>query len=129
MFCGFNSKMAESLASFSEELIKYGLEERSKNNKETIEQAIKREISDMTRFLLESKDITDSAKRLMTTGLVNYVIGFYINIISKDVQNSKEIIKKITNYFLEMDKKYYYELEGSLEDMKDLVKFLNEVKI
>ena len=121
--------MAESLANFSEALVEFGLVERSKDNKESIEQAIRREISDMSRFLFESSKINDSSKRLMTEGLVNYIIGFYMNIKKNGIENSKEIIQNVISYFLSMDSKYYGELEGTSEDMGDLAKFLNKEEI
>ena len=80
----------------------------------------------MTRLLEEIHRIDDSAKRIMTEGIVKYAMGFYMNVRKKDINNYKEIIGKITDYFKLMDRKFYDELEGKPEDMKDLTKFLNE---
>ena len=49
--CGFNQEMLEGLTAFTEGLIEHGLEHRCKKNGETIEQGIKREISDMAPLL------------------------------------------------------------------------------
>ncbi len=128
-FCGFNKKMLEGLTAFSEGLVEHGLEYRSKKNGETIKQGIKREISDMTRLLFETNKIDDSAKRIMTEGLVKYAQGFYLNMRKNDVKDYKEVIGKITCYFKSMDDKYYNELEGQPNDMKELIEFLNEKEI
>ena len=76
MFCGFNEKMLKGLNEFNEGLVEHGLMFNSKKNNESIEQAIRREISDMTRLLTETHRIDDSSKRLMTEGLVQYVMYF-----------------------------------------------------
>ena len=76
--CGFNKKMLKGLTAFNEGLVEYGLEFRSGKNNETIDQAIKREISDMTRFLSEIHRIDDSAKRTLTEGITKYAMGFYL---------------------------------------------------
>lgn len=129
MFCGFNQKMLEGLTAFSEALVEHGLIYRTEKNGETIEQGIRREISDMTRFLEESHRIDDAGKRIMTEGIVKYVIGFYLIMRKNNVKDYKEVIKNLGEYFMEMDKKYYSELEGQPEDMKDLTNFLNQKKI
>ena len=48
--CGFNEKMLNGLAAFNEGLVEHGLLHRSKQHDESVEQGIKREISDMTRL-------------------------------------------------------------------------------
>ena len=127
--CGFNKKMLEGLTAFSEGLVEHGLEYRSKKNDETIEQGIKREISDMTRLLAEIPRLDDSSKRIMTEGIVKYAMGFYLNMRKKNIKEYKEVIGKIMDYFKSMDSKFYSELESKPEDMKDLIKFLNEKEI
>jgi len=71
-FCGFNEKMLKGLTALSEGLVEHGLKFRCEKNGETIEQGIKREISDMTRLLAETYRIDDSAKRFLTEGIVKY---------------------------------------------------------
>ena len=127
--CGFNEKMLEGLTALSEGLIEHGLKDRCEKNKETIEQGIKRELSDMTRLLSEIHRIDDSAKRILTEGIVKYAQGFYLIMRKKDIQNYKEVIENIMNYFSFMDNKFYYELEGKPDDMKDLTKLLNGKEI
>jgi len=127
--CGFNKKMLEGLTAFSEGLMEYGLVERSKKNNETLDQAVKREISDMTRLLLEVDKIDDSAKRVLTEGIVKYAMGFYMLIRKKGIDNYKENIDEIMNYFHSMDKKFYSELKGKGDDMEQLVQYLNELKL
>ena len=127
--CGFNKKMLEGLRALTEGLVEHGLEFRCEKNGETIEQGIKREISDMTRLLLEINGINDSAKRLLTEGIVKYAQGFYLVMRRKGIENYKKDISKIMDYFFNMDSKYYGELEGKPEDMKELIEFLDKKEI
>lgn len=127
--CGFNQKMLGGLVAFSEGLVEHGLEFRSEQNGETIEQGIKREISDMARLIPELNRIDNSSKRIMTEGIVKYAMGFYMNMRRNDVDNYKEVVRKLTDYFESMDSKYYGELEGKSDDMEQLIKFLNEKQI
>ena len=127
--CGFNEKMLKALTAFSEGLVEHGLKFRSEKNGETIDQAIKREISDMTRLLAEIHRIDDSAKRILTEGIVRYAMGFYLIMRKNDIENYKEVIGKIGEYFHFMDNKYYSELEGNPDDMKELVECLDKKKI
>lgn len=129
MFCGFNEKMLQSLNKFNEELVEHGLMLKSGERNESIEQAIRREISDMTRLLAETHRIDDSAKRLMTEGLVQYVMYFFALIRKKNLKEYKEIVKNIGEYFKKMDDKYYSDFDGKPEDMRMIVEFLNEIKL
>ncbi len=129
MLCGFNEKMLKALSDFSEGLVEHGLIFRSDKNGETIDQAIKREISDMARFLSEINRIDDSAKRILTEGIVRYAMGFYLIMRKSDIEDYKELIEKIGEYFHFMDDKYYSELEGKPDDMKELAEFLDKKKI
>ncbi len=129
MFCGFNDKMLKGLTEFNEGLVEHGLMFNSKKNNETIDQAIRREISDMTRLLAETHRINDAAKRLMTEALVKYTIAFYIHMRKRNVENYKDVIQKVGDYFIKMDDKYYSEFDGKPEDMKEIAEFLNEIKI
>jgi chaperonin cofactor prefoldin len=127
--CGFNEKMLKGLADFNEGLVEHGLKYRSEKNDETIDQAIKREISDMTRLLLEIHRIDDNAKRVMTEGIAKYAMGFYLIMRKNDIDDYKEVIDKIGEYFKYMDDKYYSELEGRPEDMKELTESLDKKQI
>ncbi len=127
--CGFNEKMLKGITAFNEGLVEHGLKHRSEKNGETIDQAIKREISDMARLLLESHKIEDSAKRTLTEGLIKYAMGFYLIMRSKDVDDYKEVVKSIGEYFFFMDDKYYGELEGKADDMKILAELLDKKDI
>lgn len=127
--CGFNEKMLEGLAKFNEGLVEYGLQHRSELNGETIDQAIKREISDMTRLFLEINLIEDSSKRVLTEGIAKYAMGFYLIMRKKNIENYQETIDLIGQYFKSMDDKYYSELEGKPDDMKELIEYLNKIEI
>ncbi len=127
--CGFNEKMLKALTAFNEGLVEHGLKFRSEKNGETIDQAIKREISDMTRLLAEIDRIDDSAKRILTEGIVKYAMGFYLIMQKTDIDDYKEVIERIGEYFHFMDDKYYSELEGKEDDMKELLELLNRKEI
>lgn len=127
--CGFNEKMLKALTAFSEGLVEHGLKFRSEKNGETIDQAIKREIADMARLLAEIHRIDDSAKRILTEGIVRYAMGFYLIMRKTGIEDYKEVIEKITDYFYFMDDKYYSELEGKPDDMKELVELLDKKEI
>jgi len=127
--CGFNKKMLGGITNVSEGLVEHGLKYRCEKNNETIEQGIKREISDMTRLLEELPKIDDSAKRILTEGIVKYAQGFYLIMRKNNVEDYKNIVKEIMNYFKAMDSKYYNELEGQPNDMEELTKFLNKKEI
>jgi len=127
--CGFNEKMLKGLMALTEGLVEHGLEYRCEKNRETIEQGIKREISDMTRLLFETHRIDDSAKRMLTEGIVKYAQGFYMLTRKTGIDNYKENIGKIMDYFKSMDSKYYGELEGKSDDMKQLVQYLNQINL
>jgi len=127
--CGFNEKMLKGLTALTEGLIEHGLVYRCEKNGETIEQGIKREISDMARLIPELNRIDDSAKRIITEGIVKYAQGFYMHTRKKGIKNYKENIGKIMDYFKFMDEKFYSELEGQPDDMKDLTKFLDKKEI
>ena len=127
--CGFNEKMLKALTAFSEGLVEHGLKFRSEKNGETIDQAIKREISDLTRLLAEIHRIDDSAKRILTEGIIKYAMGFYLIMRKTGIEDYKEVIGEITEYFHFMDDKYYSELEGKPDDMKELVELLDKKEI
>jgi hypothetical protein len=127
--CGFNEKMLKGLTAFNEGLVEHGLKFRSEKNAETIDQAIKREISDMTRLLSEIHRIDDSAKRIITEGIVKYAMGFYLIMRKSNIEEYKEAIGKISEYFRFMDDKYYSDLEGNPDDMKQLTEYLDKKQI
>ena len=127
--CGFNEKMLKGLTAFNEGLLEHGLKLRSEINNETIDQAIKREISDMTRILSEIHRIDDNAKRILTEGIVKYAMGFYLIMRKNNIEDYKEVIEKIGEYFHFMDEKYYSELEGRADDMKELAELLDKKEI
>jgi hypothetical protein len=56
-------------------------------------------------------------------------MGFYLIMRSKNIEGYKEVIEKINEYFHFMDDKYYSELEGKPEDMKELVELLDRKEI
>ncbi len=125
--CGFNEKMLKGLAALTEGLIEHGLIYRCEKNNETIEQGIKREISDMARLIPELNRIDDTAKRIMTEGIIKYAQGFYMHTRKTGIENYKANISRIMDYFKSMDSKFYSELEGKSDDMKKLALYMDEL--
>ena len=83
----------------------------------------------MTRLLAELPKIDDSGKRILTEGIVKYAMGFYLIMRSINIEQYQEVIAKIGEYFRSMDDKYYSELEGRSDDMRELIEFLNKKEI
>ena len=52
----------------------------------------------MTRLLLETGKIDDSAKRILTEGIVKYAQGFYMLTKKTGIDNYKENIGKLMDY-------------------------------
>ena len=131
--CGFNDKMLEGINDFNEGLVEHGLEYRGKQNGETISQGINRELSDMLRLGPELSRIENVPKRVITQGLVTYAQGFYLLMREKGLANNpdqyKHFIQEVNQYFKAMDEKYYGELEGKPDDMKQLATYLNKLNI
>ncbi len=127
--CGFNEKMLRGITAFNEGLVEHGLKFRSNKNGETIDQAIKREVSDMARLLEDIHRIDNTPKRILTEGLVKYAMGFYLIMRSNEIEDYKEVVGRIGEYFHFMDDKYYGELEGDFDDMKKLAELLNKKEI
>lgn len=127
--CGFTDEMLTSLKRFNSELIRYGLEQRSQENNESIEHALRREISDMSRLLMEIDRIDDSAKRILTEGMVKYALGFYLLVRKSGIEYGEHLNKEIIEYFHYMDDVYYASLEGKSEDMRELADLLNEKNV
>lgn len=127
--CGFTDEMLSSLKKFNSELVRYGLEQRSRENDESIEHALRREISDMSRLLMEIDRIDDSAKRVLTEGMVKYALGFYLLVRKSGIKDAEVLNKSIIEYFRYMDDVYYASLEGRSEDMRDLAELLNKKEV
>ena len=81
------------------------------------------------RLLAEIHRIDDSAKGILTEGIVRYAMGFYLIMRKTDIEDYKEVIGRIGEYFHFMDDKYYSELEGKPDDMKELTELLNKKQI
>jgi len=127
--CGFNQKMLEGLTSFHEGLVEHGLVEHSRIRNQTIDETLHRELDDMNRFLAETHRISNPQTREMIETLTSYTKAFYTLMQEKDVDKYKEVIQRLSSVYFSMDSKYYSELEGKPEDMKQLAEYLNEVKV
>jgi len=126
--CGFNQEMLEGLTKFHKGLVEHGIVDRSEKKEETVEKTIENEIRDMHLFLKEIHRIKDSELRQLVEMLTKYAMAFYTFIQKKNVVNYSELIEFLNKFYFTMDKKYYSELEGKKDAMKDLATFLNTIK-
>jgi len=127
--CGFNQKMFEGLTAFHEGLVEHGLVDRSRIRGESINQTIEREISDMDRFLGEIRRIKDPQIRDPLEFLTRYAKSFYLIVQRDGVKNYEQTIQRLRNLYVEMDSKFYRELEGRPNDMVQLAEYLNGVGV
>ena len=127
--CGFSQKMLEGLASFQEGLVEHGLFERSRETGQTVEERLQEELSDMGRFSVETHRIENPELRALTESLSKFAQSFYKLARKKGIDNYKQTAKEVNNFFIEMDAKFYGELQGKPEDMKKLAEHLNAYSI
>ncbi len=127
--CGFNQKMLEGLAAFQEGLVEHGLYERSRETGQTYEQRLEEELSDMDRFSKAMPKINDPEMRDITVGLSTFARAFYRLARRKGLDNYRETASAVNDYFVEMDRKFYRELQGQPDDMKKLVEHLNGIPV
>ena len=125
--CGFNQKMVEGLAGFQSGLVEHGIILRSKKKNQSFEQTIQRELDDMARFILEIPGIEDPHVRELTEALTKYACAFYKLVQKRGINNYIKTIDFLTNFYFEMDNKFYSDLEGKPDDMKQLVIHLNKI--
>lgn len=132
--CGFNEKMLKGLRDLQEGLIEHGLYVRSKETGQTYEERLNEELSDMKRFSGEIERITDPELRDITKGLSTFAGASYRLARRKGLDNYRETVQAVNDFFVEMDRVYYGErqgegLQGKLNDMRDLADHLNKVSI
>jgi len=127
--CGFNQKMLEGLSAFQEGLVEHGLVERARIRSQSVDETLQRELIDMDRFLGEISNLADPDVRELTKALINYANAFYKVISRKGVDNYQQTIRTLNEFYAEMDRKFYQDLEGKPDDMKQLVRHLNEVSV
>lgn len=123
--CGFNQKMLDGLRAFNEGLVEHGLMGRSERKKQTIDDTLSAELADMQRFLRETPALSDPRIKKVVEGLTMYAQGVYEVMQRRDVSGYKALVQNLNSLFAGMDSKYYSELEGKADDMKQLVQYLN----
>ena len=124
-FCGFNQKMLQGMSGFQTGLVEHGIIDRSEKKKQSFEETVNKELSDMSRFMKEIYRIKNPELRELTEALTSYACAFYKLIRKRGIKNYKDTIHFLNKFFWEMDNKYYSELEGKPEDMKKLALHLN----
>ena len=127
--CGFNQEMLEGLIAFHEGLVEHGLIERAKKKGQSAEQTLEDEIRDMDRFLGETHRIEDPQKREVIEALTKYAMAFYQLIRTQGIGNYRQAVQELNTFYREMDDKFYSELEGKPDDMRQLAEYLNTQKI
>lgn len=127
--CGFNQKMEQGLLGLQAGLVEHGIIDRSKKKSQSYEETLQKELSDMSRFMKEIHKIKDPELRELTETLTKYACAFYKLVNKRGINNYKKTIQDLNKFFWEMDNKYYTELEGKPEDMKQLAEYLNEIKV
>ena len=127
--CGFSPKMLEGLRAFQEGLVEHGLFQRSKETNQTVQERLEEELSDMGRFSVETHRIENPELRALTESLSKFAQSFYKLARKKGIDNYKQTAKEVNNFFIEMDAKFYGELQGKPEDMKKLAEHLNAYSI
>lgn len=128
-FCGFNQEMLEGVSKFHKGLVEHGILDRSKEKKQAVELIINKELEDMEDFLKETRNISDPEIRELTETLARYASAYYKFVQKKGVDNYKKVIQFLNTFYFSMDNKYYSELEGKPEAMKQLALYLNEFKL
>lgn len=127
--CGFNKKMLEGLAAFNEGLVEHGIIDRSKKKGQTTDETLGKELGDMDRFLAETGRLEDSQIREATENLARYAKIFYQIVKSKGIENYQQTVRALGIFYAKMDRKYYSELEGKPDDMKELIQYLDSEDI
>lgn len=127
--CGFSPKMLEGLRVFQEGLVEHGLFQRSKETNQTVQERLEEELSDMGRFSVETHRIENPELRALTESLSKFAQSLYKLARKKGIDNYKQTAKEVNNFFIEMDAKFYGELQGKPEDMKKLAEHLNAYSI
>lgn len=127
--CGFNQKMLEGLVAFHEGLVEHGLIDRAEKKNQSVKQTLKNELSDMDRFLSETHKISDPKKRAITKAITNYARAFYELIGEQGINDYKQFVQGLNEFYRKMDDKFYSELEGKKDDMSQLATYLDSEKI
>ncbi len=121
--------MLEGLVAFHEGLVEHGLVERSRIRGQSVDQTLQRELSDMDRFLAETNNLADPEVRELTEALTNYAKAFYKLAGREGIGDYKDTVRKLDEFYVKMDDKFYKELENQPDDMKKLVGYLNQVSL
>ena len=109
--------------------MEHGLIERSKTTGQTVEERLEEELSDIGRFSVETHRIEDPELRALTDGLAQYAQAFYKLARRKGLDNYKQTARAVNDFFVEMDRKFYGELQGKPGDMRQLAEHLNKVGV
>lgn len=124
--CGFNKKMIEGLKAFHEGLVEHGLIERSRLKGISIEEILQRELRDMDRFLAETHRIQNPEVREITEAVTRYARAFYALVNKEKAGDYQNTIGFLWEFYINMDAKFYSDLEGKPDDMRQLADYLNE---
>ncbi|MBL7148367.1 MAG: hypothetical protein ISS82_06075 [Nanoarchaeota archaeon] len=87
------------------------------------------DLDEIYEDLDEKYDGLGREEKELVEALKKYHIYFYRFLSKNGSENSQRVIEFLNKFFWEMDNKYYSELEGKSDDMKQLAEYLNEIKI
>ena len=121
--------MLEGLIAFHEGLVEHGLMDRSTQKNQSVEQTLQNELRDMDRFLEETRRINNPKMKELVEALTAYSRAFYQLIGTQGHDNYKQIVLRLNEFYRNMDGKFYSELEGQKDDMRQLAEYLNSQKI
>ncbi len=95
------------------------------NYKETIEflDKLYLEINDKPNFK------EDAEVKELIEALMRYIAFFNKLVEKKCIEHYRKTIDFVNKFYFEMDNKYYSELEGKPDDMKQLAEYLNKVEV
>ena len=126
--CGFTKEMLDGLDMLYEGLIKAV-------EKESIEQALGKEINDMHAFIGELDNLENSFDRQALMGITNLGQSLYRGAVNLSEQKGislqeslREQKKHLRELFYRTDETYYRECENTANPMYNLIKKINEVK-
>ena len=111
--------LTEYACAFYKLIQKRGIE----NYKETIEflDKLYLKIDDKSNYKEDAE-----IKELIET-LMRYIAFFNKLVEKKGIKNYRKTIDFVNKFYFEMDDKYYSELEGKPDDMKQLAEYLNDL--
>jgi hypothetical protein len=123
--CGVSPKMLNGITTLLDGAIEYGILERAKNKGITLEEQYASESIEITSFILNSRNIKDSATQKQIEGIALLVGGTF----EKDRQRGTEkyLLTHASDARLlkDLDDHFYGALRGDVNNMSKLFEWVN----